>query len=57
MIDIEVLDLLVSLAQSLSPEVQDIVGTLGIQISHLPQRAKLGLKWVKSQKNEVSTKL
>ena len=37
--------MLVSLAQSLSPEVQDIVGTLGILISHLPKRAKVKRKY------------
>ena len=43
--DIEMLDLLVVLAQSLSPEVQDIIGTLGIEISHLAKRMKVKRKY------------
>ena len=43
--DIEVLDLLVVLAQSLSPEVQDIVGEMGIEITHVAKRMKVKRKY------------
>lgn len=38
--DIEILDLLVVLAQSLSTDVQNTIGTLGVEISHLAKRMK-----------------
>lgn len=43
--DIEILELLVVLAQSLSTDVQNTIGTLGVEISHLAKRMKENRKY------------